>query len=89
MLDTVLEVSTRFRSPQALRRTLAALGILHRAFSLLNRVETSKTVSNYYVLQVFGVRYLEFFGEYGQFFLWCVCVRAFGGGMLNVIPLKM
>ena len=35
-----------------LRRTLASLGILHRAFSLLNHVEISKTVSNYYVVFV-------------------------------------
>ena len=37
-----------FPSPR-LRRTLAALGILHRAFGLLNCVKTSKAVSNLYV----------------------------------------
>jgi hypothetical protein len=35
-----------------LRITLAVLGILHRAFGLLNHVETSKTVSNYYLVLI-------------------------------------
>ena len=53
LLDTVL-VSFYMIEKLALRprRTLASLGILHGAFGLLklyNHVETSKTVSNYYL----------------------------------------
>ena len=45
--------STLFRDPQTLSSTLAALGMLQPlAFESLNRVDSSDSVSNYYIVHV-------------------------------------
>ena len=47
-------VSTLFRDPQALSSTLAVLGTLQPlAFGSLNRVETSDSASNYYLVTIY------------------------------------
>ncbi len=49
-LDTVLSVSMHvIQKPSGTCSTLATLGILISAFGLLNPIDTSKTVSNYYL----------------------------------------